>query len=644
MYLLLSFILFFPIFALSAKFENTNAEFDSFNSLYTVYKMVEKKNKIRFDIIEKTQKSFKDSKLEPDAYIYLEKLKSILKSNSLETISYCDINKTQLKNKLFIKQLNQICDEKVLNLIKVNNEAEINNLLILYFENSLDRLIKSDHLIKILNTNFKHKAKVSELVSNFLIKNPQYLNNDLIKLISPNSELSRVIQLSNIDLLGINNEFSKELSTKVETIILAADNEVDASLIKREITNIIGYFKANISIFNNNKDSRTLLYLGKSLNNRNYPDSAREIYSYLIYSKNKYVFEKSHFEILWTHLKDLENKKAYELALKLKIDENLHTFKNSKIHFWMAFLYSQFDEKNKAINIFQNLIKKNPLAYYSIIASKKILELEKDHEVSSFYHNLRSDKSAIETSSLTEHEFTIIKRISIWGKLGYLSFLNNELRYLNLKKHSTVKKNQLYLNTASALAQSKNHLESFKIIYKGLSKKLFTLNHEVLNILYPQSFLEEILNYKDEIDPIIVISLMRQESAFNPNATSMVGARGLMQLMPYTAKRVLPGTNSRNIADPKRNIKTGVKYLTSLLKRYENNLVYTLAAYNAGENRVKRWRENLFKTDSTLHTIEAIPFKETKQYVKLIFRNIFFYHLILEKNNQVRNPETINTL
>lgn len=158
------------------------------------------------------------------------------------------------------------------------------------------------------------------------------------------------------------------------------------------------------------------------------------------------------------------------------------------------------------------------------------------------------------------------------------------------------------------------------------------LNPHLFFMFYPRAYAYEIGSAARRcgIDEDLIFAVARQESLFQPAVKSGAGAVGLVQLLPATAKRILkgrgfPGADAPDLSDPRVNALAGACYLADLLKRYDGNRTLAVAAYNAGEGQVDRWRKERRKLDDDPFFVEFIPFGETKKYVQRVLRN---YHNI----------------
>ena len=127
------------------------------------------------------------------------------------------------------------------------------------------------------------------------------------------------------------------------------------------------------------------------------------------------------------------------------------------------------------------------------------------------------------------------------------------------------------------------------------------------------------------IDRALVYAIARQESRFNTNAGSRAGARGLMQLMPATA-RALGGDPSR-LHEPSHNLSLGQKYLHKLLAEpsVNGNLIFMAAAYNAGPGNLVKWLSTVQYNDDPLLFVESIPARETRSFVEKVLTNFWIY-------------------
>lgn len=165
----------------------------------------------------------------------------------------------------------------------------------------------------------------------------------------------------------------------------------------------------------------------------------------------------------------------------------------------------------------------------------------------------------------------------------------------------------------------------------ALRHNLERLSRDLAESLFPKAYLDKVRRaaLKYNLDPLFVISLIRQESAFDPQVVSTANAVGLMQLMPGTAAHVARARENRpptaeELRNPATNIELGTEYLNGLLADFQGNLVHALASYNAGPRKVRSWLRIRSRL-SPLEFMESIPYNETRGYVKQILRNYAVY-------------------
>ncbi|MBU2512459.1 lytic transglycosylase domain-containing protein [bacterium] len=182
-----------------------------------------------------------------------------------------------------------------------------------------------------------------------------------------------------------------------------------------------------------------------------------------------------------------------------------------------------------------------------------------------------------------------------------------------------LKANRFYLVQLIVESNFRDHLEGS-----------ITARNMLLPYFYPKAYREEIIGLvqTDEVPELLILSVMREESHFNPDVESTAGAIGLMQLMPKTAeyigKLLKLKIEKEQLKDPKLNLRLGTAYLNRLLNRYKGDLFYTLAAYNGGPTNVRRWQKKNITADSD-EFLESITFDETQNYIRRVMRSYYLY-------------------
>ncbi|MDN6321506.1 MAG: transglycosylase SLT domain-containing protein [Halomonas sp.] len=168
---------------------------------------------------------------------------------------------------------------------------------------------------------------------------------------------------------------------------------------------------------------------------------------------------------------------------------------------------------------------------------------------------------------------------------------------------------------------------------------------DALDWRFPQAYHDSFQHWgrMTGVDPYLLMAITRRESAYNPNALSPAGARGLMQLMPGTASQVsrelgINDPGPYGILDPEINIRLGSTYLRDKLQRYQGNRLAAAAAYNAGPGRVDQWLGDGVEVFDLF--VESIPFRETRNYVQAVLT----YRVIFESLANGGNSDGVSLL
>ncbi len=192
---------------------------------------------------------------------------------------------------------------------------------------------------------------------------------------------------------------------------------------------------------------------------------------------------------------------------------------------------------------------------------------------------------------------------------------------------------QIFL--ARAYLKAAMSLQAIRILNDSLSavapSERRNLPLDFWTMLFPQLYWTEVQEAakQAQLDPLFLLGVIRQESAFNARAVSRSDARGLMQLLPSTGREVfqrlgMAAFRAELLFDPSLNVRLGAHYLGRLAETHRGQLILALAAYNAGPARVKRWLQEMSTADWD-EFIERLPLEETRGYVKNVLRNYGVY-------------------
>ncbi len=302
--------------------------------------------------------------------------------------------------------------------------------------------------------------------------------------------------------------------------------------------------------------------------------------------------------------------------------------------FWMGRAAQKSAQDARAETLYREVIREIPYSYYALMAS--------------WYSNIdvmrmidtQLPMARAEIQLPTPADLFHVRRAEAFIASRAYSLACLELRDVKARD-SMPNEFLVYLTMLNYLAE--NHMVSFQIASELNNRGYMGfISSYGEKMIFPTTFLTLIEGPAKfhKLDPYIVLSVIKQESAFNTEAISTSNAFGLMQIIPPTARDLDPKIEVAELFDPQKNVTLGAKYIRQLLQRYNGDIIWTLAGYNAGPGNADRWKNEVAAHPGLApeEVIEFIGFRETHDYVQNILRNYYWYNKRLRGDRFVHLP------
>ena len=314
-------------------------------------------------------------------------------------------------------------------------------------------------------------------------------------------------------------------------------------------------------------------------------------------------------ELAINHFKNFYNNVGYPISL-------------ARGAFWLGLAHEKNNNSTEAKKYFTESAKFTN-TYYGQLSFNKI-KLGQDFKLSSEHKISDGYEKEFNKNVLIRH----VRLLKEMDKTEFSKDIVKHLATLNVEK-------------GSEILAAKLSTEVGRFDYAIQISKQASYEKRFINMYnYPVIPIPGKINGKQMPSQELLLAIIRQESEFDSRANSHVGAQGLMQIMPSTAKLVarnLKTTYSKSLlkGDPSYNIKLGTYYFNSLLEDYDGVFPFAIGAYNAGPNRIKSWVKRYGDPNKGeidfIDWIELIRFKETRNYVQRVIENINVYKYTLNK-------------
>jgi soluble lytic murein transglycosylase len=307
--------------------------------------------------------------------------------------------------------------------------------------------------------------------------------------------------------------------------------------------------------------------------------------------------------------------------------------------YWRGRLYETQDHKPaQAAADYRTLIRAYQRFFYGQMAQQRLAAMGDAPPVDQPAQQAQLDRFQAQPVPVLEESFPVesphLAKARLLANAGLNDYIAQEIGAdPDSSSWSALAEGQIY-------ASYGEHFRALRALRRALpsatTASIKSIPLPYWRILFPEPWWEtiEAESAKNNLDPYLVASLIRQESEFNPSAISPANAYGLMQLLPSVGKSMAHEEGMKNfqtfqLLDPATNIRLGTRYLRQTLNRFGGVKEYALAAYNAGGERVSDWQAGEHN-EGIDEFVESIPFSETRIYVENILRDIAAYRAIDE--------------
>lgn len=300
-----------------------------------------------------------------------------------------------------------------------------------------------------------------------------------------------------------------------------------------------------------------------------------------------------------------------------------------EIRFWMGMTLWQQGQPQKAAAQFKTVAFDYPHSYYGMLARRRLAPESRPNLV---------EPVAVEAVAATP-QYSVadqvwIKRYDELAATQFYKLASDELAQLSWNGRDGVQLQDI----SRRFAAVQDIFSSLRVAKFSVSYDERRLAATWMPYLFPlPPYWDKLQRYAmlSGIDPYLVLALIRQESEFRDKIVSHADAYGIMQILPTLAREIakdlgLKTATTKDLYEPTINMRLGIYHLGYLMRRYNDNLIYSFAAYNGSEGAVARWRGRLEKAPDA-EFVEEITYGETKHYVKTLLRNYVLYQAVRER-------------